>query len=82
MQFDSQDKLGPFCRSAADCALVIDAIRGIDPDDPSSRHVGIDDPFEVDIRKLTVGFLKDAEMEVSISTFRGSNSGCSMKPVF
>ncbi|XP_074579517.1 uncharacterized protein LOC141836001 [Curcuma longa] len=61
---ESLDKLGPFCRSAADCALVIDAIRGIDPDDPSSRHVGIGDPFEVDIRKLTVGFLKDAEMEV------------------
>ncbi|KAG6516178.1 hypothetical protein ZIOFF_026627 [Zingiber officinale] len=61
---ESLDKLGPFCRSAADCALVIDAIRGIDPGDLSSRHVGIDDPFEVDIRKLTVGFLKDAEMEV------------------
>ncbi|WOL12881.1 hypothetical protein Cni_G21649 [Canna indica] len=61
---ESLDKLGPFCRSAADCAVVIDAIRGKDPDDLSSRHIALEDPFQVDIRKLTVGFLKDAEMEV------------------
>ncbi|GAA0149316.1 ligase [Lithospermum erythrorhizon] len=61
---ESLDKLGPFCRSAADCAIVLDAIRGKDPDDLSSRDIGFDDPFTVDISKLTVGYLKDAEMEV------------------
>ncbi|XP_072959856.1 uncharacterized protein [Typha angustifolia] len=61
---ESLDKLGPFCRSAADCAIVIDAIRGKDPDDLSSRHVALEDPFHVDIRKLTVGYLENAEMEV------------------
>ncbi|XP_038989398.1 glutamyl-tRNA(Gln) amidotransferase subunit A isoform X2 [Phoenix dactylifera] len=61
---ESLDKLGPFCRSAADCALIIDAIRGKDPDDPSSRNVALEDPFQVDIQKLTVGYLEDAEMEV------------------
>ncbi|KAL2554843.1 Amidase family protein [Forsythia ovata] len=34
---ESLDKLGPFCRSAADCAVVLDCIRGKDPDDLSSR---------------------------------------------
>ncbi|XP_020593088.1 uncharacterized protein LOC110033448 isoform X2 [Phalaenopsis equestris] len=61
---ESLDKLGPFCRNAADCAIVIDVIRGKDPEDPSSRHVPLDDPFSVDIKKLTVGYLDDAEMEV------------------
>ncbi|KAL0921108.1 hypothetical protein M5K25_008144 [Dendrobium thyrsiflorum] len=61
---ESLDKLGPFCRSAADCTIVIDAIRGKDPEDLSSRHVPLDDPFSVDIKKLAVGYLEDAEMEV------------------
>ncbi|XP_048445932.1 glutamyl-tRNA(Gln) amidotransferase subunit A isoform X3 [Pyrus x bretschneideri] len=61
---ESLDKLGPFCRSAADCAIVLDAIRGKDPDDLSSRDIPLGDPFSVDIKKLTVGYLEDAEMEV------------------
>ncbi|KAL8123191.1 hypothetical protein AgCh_011244 [Apium graveolens] len=60
---DSLDKLGPFCRSAADCAIILDAIRGKDPDDLSSRNIFFDDPFMVDITKLTVGYLEDASME-------------------
>ncbi|KAL5858913.1 hypothetical protein ACOSQ4_000209 [Xanthoceras sorbifolium] len=61
---ESLDKLGPFCRSAADCAVVLDAIRGKDPDDLSSKNIPFGDPFSVDIAKLTVGYLEDAEMEV------------------
>ncbi|XP_024172835.1 glutamyl-tRNA(Gln) amidotransferase subunit A [Rosa chinensis] len=61
---ESLDKLGPFCRSATDCAIILDAIRGKDPDDLSSRDIPFDDPFSVDITKLTVGYLEDAEMEV------------------
>ncbi|CAA7396018.1 unnamed protein product [Spirodela intermedia] len=61
---ESLDKLGPVCRTAADCAVIIDLIRGRDPDDPSSREVSLEDPFHVDITKLRVGYLKDAEMEV------------------
>ncbi len=33
----TMDKLGPMCRSAADCALVLEAIAGHDPNDASSR---------------------------------------------
>ncbi|KAK7318360.1 hypothetical protein RJT34_03059 [Clitoria ternatea] len=61
---ESLDKLGPFCRSATDCAVVLDIIRGRDPDDLSSKDSSLDDPFLVDITKLTVGYLDDADMEV------------------
>ncbi|XP_027922022.1 uncharacterized protein LOC114179769 isoform X2 [Vigna unguiculata] len=61
---ESLDKLGPFCRSATDCAIILDIVRGRDLDDPSSKDSSLDDPFLVDISKLTVGYLEDAEMEV------------------
>nr|XP_043608229.1 glutamyl-tRNA(Gln) amidotransferase subunit A [Erigeron canadensis] len=61
---ESLDKLGPLCRSAVDCAIVLDLIRGKDPDDMASRKIFVEDPFSVDITKLTVGYLDDAEMEV------------------
>lgn len=34
----TMDKLGPMCRSAVDCGLVINAIAGNDTLDPTSRH--------------------------------------------
>lgn len=37
----STDKIGPIARSAADCALVFDAIHGADPGDPTA----VDAPF-------------------------------------
>ncbi|MBL9129474.1 MAG: amidase [Verrucomicrobiales bacterium] len=55
----SLDKLGPLARSAEDCALVLDAIRGTDPGDPSAVEV----PFEVPINRppgsWRIGFLED-----------------------
>ncbi|RWR73166.1 Glutamyl-tRNAGln amidotransferase subunit A isoform 1 [Cinnamomum micranthum f. kanehirae] len=71
---ESLDKLGPFCRSASDCAVILDAIRGKDPDDHSSRDVNLEDPFSVDITKLTVGYLEDAETEVvNVLSSKGVN---------
>ncbi|XP_078159815.1 amidase family protein isoform X2 [Carex rostrata] len=61
---ESLDKLGPMCRSASDCAILIDAIRGKDENDLSSRDVALQDPFQVGISKLTVGYLESADMEV------------------
>ncbi|XP_054807437.1 LOW QUALITY PROTEIN: uncharacterized protein LOC129309757 [Prosopis cineraria] len=75
---ESLDKLGPFCRSATDCAVVLDNIRGKDPDDISSRESQIDDPFSVDITNLTVGYLDDAEMEVSCNVL--ASKGVKMVP--
>jgi len=37
----SMDKPGPLCRSAADCAIVFNVIRGADPGDPTT----VDKPF-------------------------------------
>ncbi|KAL9156496.1 hypothetical protein ABFS82_09G080900 [Erythranthe guttata] len=61
---ESLDKLGPFCRNAVDCAIVLDIIRGKDPHDLSSRNIPFSDPFAVDIMKLNVGYLDDADMDV------------------
>jgi len=35
----SMDKAGPICRSALDCGLVFQAIRGVDPADPGTLDV-------------------------------------------
>ncbi|KAF3444141.1 hypothetical protein FNV43_RR13831 [Rhamnella rubrinervis] len=58
---ESLDKLGPFCRSAVDCAIILDVIRGKDPDD---AVIPLDDQLSVDVTKLTVGFFDDADKEV------------------
>ncbi len=58
----SLDKLGPLARTAEDCALVLEAIRGADPGDPSA----VDAPFAFSpnppLRRLRIGFLK-ADLE-------------------
>jgi len=61
----TMDKIGPLCRSAEDCALVLKAIVGPDGKD---NHV-IDAPFDWDasrdIKKLRVGYVKaDYETEI------------------
>jgi len=54
----SMDKIGPLARSVEDCAMVFDAMRGVDPGDPTT----IDMPFnykpEVDLSGLRIGYLK------------------------
>ncbi len=54
----TMDKLGPLCRSAEDCALVLKTINGPDGRD---NHV-IDAPFDWDagrdVRRLRVGYVK------------------------
>ncbi len=56
----TMDKLGPLCRSAEDCALVLDAIHGADGVDPTARTV----PFNWDVsdglRGLRVGYFEKA----------------------
>ncbi len=54
----SMDKIGPICRSAEDCALVFDAIRGLDPSDLSLTEAAFNYQSEVDLSQLRVGYLK------------------------
>lgn len=61
------DKLGPMCRSADDCALVFDAIRGPDGLDATV----VDAPFawepEIDLRGMRIGYLVQ-EIEAAEAT--------------
>ncbi len=50
------DKLGPIARSAADAELVLAAIAGADPNDPTA----VTGPFTAPRRRLRVAVLKDA----------------------
>lgn len=54
----SMDKVGPICRSAEDCAIVFDAIRGKDSLDVTTREVGFSYDSDIDITTLKVAYLK------------------------
>ena len=49
----SQDRVGPICRTVEDCAMVFNAIHGVDEKDPST----ITTPFHFD-RNLALGALR------------------------
>lgn len=54
----SMDKIGSICRSALDCALVFDAIRGEDGFDSSVKNFAFNYDANTDLKKLKVGYLK------------------------
>ena len=57
----SMDKLGPICRSAEDCALVLSAIHGADGQDPTARSYAFHWPPRP-LQSIRVGYLnKDFE---------------------
>ena len=56
----SMDKVGTICRSAKDCAIVFDAIRGPDPEDRTLIEAGFSYPEKTDLSKLRVGYLAGA----------------------
>lgn len=54
----SMDKIGPLTRSALDCAIVFDAIRGTDGLDNQVRDAAFNYSAKTDLKKLKVGYLK------------------------
>ena len=54
----SMDKIGPLCRSSLDCGIVLNAIRGADEKDPSTKNAAFNYNAKTDIKKLKVGYLK------------------------
>ncbi len=56
----SLDKLGPICRSVEDCALVLSAICGVDPNDPYTIDAPFEWPLDGDLSTLRVGYVKSA----------------------
>lgn len=55
----SMDKIGPICRSALDCAIVLNTIRGTDGLDQHVRNTSFNYSAKTDVRKLRVGYLKN-----------------------
>jgi Asp-tRNA(Asn)/Glu-tRNA(Gln) amidotransferase A subunit family amidase len=56
----SMDKLGPLCRSAEDCALVLDAIRGSDQGDAAAVDAPLRYAPRSDLRGVRLGVLQAA----------------------
>jgi Asp-tRNA(Asn)/Glu-tRNA(Gln) amidotransferase A subunit family amidase len=61
----TMDKLGPLCRTAEDCALVLHAIHGPDGKDNTVLNAPFSWDAGRDVRKLRVGYLK-ADLERDI----------------
>jgi len=56
----TQDRLGPMCRYAEDCALVMSVIARPDNRDMSVVDIPFNWNAQLDIRKLRIGYLKQA----------------------
>jgi len=56
----SMDKIGAIARSVEDCAIVLDAMYGLDGHDLSVRGAAFNPDFTIDVRKLRVGYIKSA----------------------
>lgn len=56
----SMDKIGPICRTVEDCAIVLHAIYGPDGKDQTVYDVPFNYTPRLDLRKLSVGYLKEA----------------------
>ena len=54
----SMDKIGPICRSAVDCGIVLDVIRGSDGADKTVRNAAFNYDGKADVKKLKVGYFK------------------------
>ncbi len=54
----TMDKLGPMCRSAEDCAIVLEAINGRDDRDPTTRDMPFAYDSEKPLESIRVGYFK------------------------
>jgi Asp-tRNA(Asn)/Glu-tRNA(Gln) amidotransferase A subunit family amidase len=54
----TMDKIGPICRTVEDCAIVFNAIRGVDGEDKSLIEAAFNYTPEVDYKNLKIGYLK------------------------
>jgi aspartyl-tRNA(Asn)/glutamyl-tRNA(Gln) amidotransferase subunit A len=66
------DKIGPLARSAADCRLILAAIAGPDPDDPTSAHEPVNlaprarSPRQIRAALVTLDFVKTKAAEPEV----------------
>jgi Asp-tRNA(Asn)/Glu-tRNA(Gln) amidotransferase A subunit family amidase len=83
----SLDKVGPICRSAEDCAYVLDAIAGQDTGDEATVDVPLNIDMTSMVRGTRVGYFKD-EFEGKAATDEDAATlaaleklGCELVPV-
>ena len=69
----TQDRLGPMCRYAEDCALVMSVIAKPDGKDLSVSEIPFNWNAHLDVHKLRVGYLKDAFDEVRDAPAKAMN---------
>ncbi len=69
----TQDRLGPMCRYAEDCAVVMSVIAKPDGRDLSVSEVPFNWNAHLDIHKLRVGYLKDGFDEVRDAAQKAMN---------
>jgi Asp-tRNA(Asn)/Glu-tRNA(Gln) amidotransferase A subunit family amidase len=66
----SMDKVGPICRAAEDCGIVLDAIRGADGVDPSAVDRAFNYTPGVDWSELAIGYVA--------ADFEGDDAGAQL----
>jgi len=64
----SLDKIGPIARAASDCRLILQAIAGADPDDPSAST----EPVRVGRGRLDFSRLRAALIPIDFAKTRGA----------
>jgi Asp-tRNA(Asn)/Glu-tRNA(Gln) amidotransferase A subunit family amidase len=84
----TMDKIGPICRSAEDCAMVFDVIRGQDEKDPFTIPAAFNYNSQINLKNLKIGFVEDlfksdylnrANDSISLEIFR--SLGADLIPV-
>jgi Asp-tRNA(Asn)/Glu-tRNA(Gln) amidotransferase A subunit family amidase len=70
----TQDRLGPMCRYAEDCALVMSVIAKPDGKDLSVSEIPFNFNAHLDIKKLRVGYLRDGFDEVRDPAAKAMNA--------
>jgi aspartyl-tRNA(Asn)/glutamyl-tRNA(Gln) amidotransferase subunit A len=71
----SMDHVGPMCRTAADCAVMLRAMSGYDPRDPSTSVLPVPDyttALTGDVKGLRVGLLKAFFLEAAAPEVRAA----------
>ena len=66
----TQDRLGPICRYAEDCAIVIQAIAKPDGRDMSVSDIPFNWNAQLDVKKLRVGLIKESFDELTTAAVK------------
>jgi Asp-tRNA(Asn)/Glu-tRNA(Gln) amidotransferase A subunit family amidase len=60
----SQDRVGPMCRTIEDCAMVFNAIHGVDPKDPGTVTTPFEFERNINLASLRIGVAENAPAEL------------------